>query len=84
MKTLAFFFLGLAEVLAIVASCLHFHRRGFRLGQNEGYQTGNEIGRAEGYDSGFIAGHAAAERWRDQVELDVQAEREKIWRHDEL
>jgi hypothetical protein len=71
MRTLAYFFLGFAEVLAIVASCLHFHRRG--------YKKGTEHALGEGYNNGFVAGHASAEKWLEELEVGVQEAREKIW-----
>ena len=79
MKTLAYFFLGFAEVLAVVASCLHFHRRGYRCG----FQEGKDHALREGYNNGFVAGHASAEKWLEELEVGVQQAREEIWRSGE-
>ncbi len=71
-------FFALALIAFCIAACLHFHKRGYRLGHKAGCQFGFD----EGYTRGFEAGHAAAERWMAEAEVAVQEMREQIWREE--
>jgi hypothetical protein len=77
MNFFAVFSLAVACLISVMASCLYFHKRGYRLGSQAG-----DHDHEEAYQRGYDHGHLDADNWWLNAEQQVDQARQQIWKEE--